>query len=228
MGYRVLLTILNRDLEHGYREFFKKHQVGPILSVLANGTASKRVLDYLGMEKTEKIILQSVVPTAAVRPLMDGLVTRMGINLPGAGIAMSIPLESIGGNAALKTLTQGQNISATEEISMKENMYSLILVIADKGRSDMVMDAARAAGARGGTVVHGKGTANAQTARIFGVTIAPEKELIYIATRRTDKDAIMSAIMQNAGPKTPAKAVCFSLPVDDVVGLTALTDAAKE
>lgn len=225
MGYRVLLTILNRDLEESYREYFRKNQIGPILSVLANGTASKSILDYLGIEKAEKIVMQSVVPTGAVPALMRGLVTRMGINLPGAGIAMSIPLESIGGNVSLRALTQGQNISATEENSMKENVFSLILVIAEKGRSDMVMDAAREAGARGGTVVHGKGTANAQTARIFGVAIAPEKELIYIATRRSDKDSIMRAILEQAGPKTAAKAICFSLPVDDVVGLTTLTDS---
>lgn len=225
MSYKVLLTILNRDLEGDYREYFRRNQIGSVLSVLANGTASKSVLDYLGIEKTEKIVMQSVVASAKIPALLGGLVTRMGINLPGAGIAMSVPLESIGGSASLKALTQGQEITATEEAAMKENVFSLILVISDKGRSDLVMDAARAAGARGGTVVHGKGTANEQTARFLGVAIAPEKELIYIATRRSDKDAIMRSILEHAGPKTPAKAICFSLPVDDVVGLTTLTDS---
>lgn len=36
--------------------------------------------------------------------------------------------------------------------------YELITVIANEGRSDLVMNAARSAGAKGGTVLHGKST----------------------------------------------------------------------
>ena len=107
---------------------------------------------------------------------------------------------------------------------MKEAKYSLITVIAEKGCSDMVMDAARAVGARGGTVVHAKGTGREEDAKFFGVSISPEKEMIYIATRKSDRSEIMRAIMEKAGPQTDAKAVVFSLPVEDIAGLTALME----
>ena len=101
----------------------------------------------------------------------------------------------------------------------KEYAYALITVIAEKGCSDMVMDAARAAGAGGGTVVHAKGTATEFTAKFFGVSIAAEKEMIYIVAEREKRDNIMYAVMNAEGFKEKAHGIVFSLPVDNVLGI---------
>ena len=79
-----------------------------------------------------------------------------------------------------------------------QSEHELIVAIYQKGYTDLVMDAAREAGAGGGTVVHGKGTANEFTAKFFGVSIATEKEMIYIVSRKGDKDKIMKAIVEIA------------------------------
>lgn len=221
--YNLVLAVLNRSLETDYVDFFHQHGIGQIESMLANGTATKSVLDYLGIENNQKVLLQMVV-VGSTKELFLGLVSRMGINLPGTGIAMSIPVESIAGAQSFEYLTKGQDKKASEETDMGENLYSLITVIAEKGCSDMVMDAAREAGARGGTVIHAKGTGTEAVTKFFGVSISPEKEMIYIATKKADKGGIMKAIMEKAGPSTAAKAVVFSLPVEDIVGLTALTN----
>ncbi|MCH5272268.1 MAG: P-II family nitrogen regulator [Lachnospiraceae bacterium] len=227
-SYNMVLVILNRSYEKEYVKFFQQNNVTNMTAMLGNGTASKSILDYLGVENNEKVVLQTVVAAGNVESLFAGLVSRMGINLPGTGIAMSIPVESIAGTSSMKYLTEGQETTASEEIKMKEAVYSLITVIAEKGCSDMVMDAAREAGARGGTVVHAKGTGRESEAKFFGVSITPEKEMIYIATRKSDKGDIMRAIMEKAGPHTDAKAVVFSLPVEDIAGLTALMDEEAE
>ena len=88
----------------------------------------------------------------------------------------------------------------------------------DKGNTDVVMDAARGAGASGGTVVKAKGT-GAEIAKFFGVAISEEKEMVYIVAKRESRDDIMHAIMQQAGNGTDAHGVIFSLPVDGVVGI---------
>lgn len=222
--YNVVLTILNRSYEKDYVEFFKQNGIMHMTEMLGHGTASKSILDYLGIENNEKVIIQTVVAAGKVTALFGGLIGRMGINLPGTGVAMSIPMESIGGTWSMKYLTEGQEELATEGAKMKEAKYSLITVIAEKGCSDMVMDAAREVGARGGTVVHAKGTGREEDAKFFGVSISPEKEMIYIATRKSDRPEIMRAIMEKAGPQTDAKAVVFSLPVEDIAGLTALME----
>lgn len=227
-SYRMILTVLDRRLEEEYIAFFRRNNILQYSTMLGCGTATKSILDYLGIENNEKIIVKFLIPRGKVAPLFAGLVGKMGINLPGTGIAMSIPVESIGGTSSLKYLTDGQENVPTEENSMKDAIYSLIVVIAEKSHSDMVMDAAREAGARGGTVVHAKGAGKEDGAKFFGVSIMPEKELIYIAVRHSDKDRVMRSIMEKAGQGTEAKSVLFSIPVEDIVGLTTLMEPEQQ
>ena len=95
----------------------------------------------------------------------------------------------------------------------------VIIVVANRGYVDLVMDAARGAGAKGGTVVHARGTGVEQSEKFFGITIGAEKEMIYIVTNKNSKQAIMKAIMEKAGPSTSAESIIFSIPVVDVVGI---------
>ena len=97
--------------------------------------------------------------------------------------------------------------------------HELIVVILNEGFSDFVMDAARSAGAGGGTVLHAKGTGSKRAEKFFGVSLADEKDMVYIVAHRDEKAPIMRAISQQAGPGTKAGAICFSLPVSSVVGL---------
>ena len=101
---------------------------------------------------------------------------------------------------------------------MSESKNVLIITVVDKGNTDLVMEAARGAGASGGTVVKARGT-GAHIAKFFGVSISEEKEMIYIISSRADRDAIMHAIMEKAGGNTDAHGFIFSLPVDSVVGI---------
>ena len=48
---------------------------------------------------------------------------------------------------------------------MKDTKYELLVVIANQGYTELVMDAARAAHAPGGTVIHAKGTCLLYTSR---------------------------------------------------------------
>ena len=95
--------------------------------------------------------------------------------------------------------------------------HELIMVIAEGGRTDQVMDAARTGGASGGTVLHAKGTALRGTEKFFGVSIAEEKELILIAAEREKKKDIMQAILAVAGAGTEISAKVFSLPITEFI-----------
>ena len=100
---------------------------------------------------------------------------------------------------------------------------AVCMSICDQGYGETVMDAARSAGAGGGTIIHAKGTGMESAEKFFGVTLASDKTLVLIATKTSNKDGIMQAIMKMAGPDTPAHAISFSLPVTQTAGLR-LTD----
>ena len=105
--------------------------------------------------------------------------------------------------------------------------HELIMVIMNEGYSDTVMDAARSAGAGGGTVLHAKGTGRARAQKFFGVSLADEKDVVYIVAHADEKAAIMQAIADNAGPGTRAGAICFSLPISQVAGLRERDESTK-
>ena len=102
----------------------------------------------------------------------------------------------------------------------KKSSFELILCIVNTGFSDIVMDAAKEVGARGGTVIHARGTANKEAEQFFHITIQPDKEIVMILVTDGIKDAVLHALYQSAGLKTEGQGIAFSLPVDEVVGLT--------
>ena len=220
MFYMIVIT--KREYEEAYHEFFKENEIFMVLSEFCKGTAQKKTLDYLGIEKTEKIMFQAIADYQHRNEIMKGLINQMEIEVPGNGIAFTIPLESIGGESCLKYLAKGQNIKGEGE-KMDDIKYSLIIVIANRGSSDMVMEAARSANAKGGTVVQAKGTGEDIKERFFGVSIASEKEMIYILCKKENRENIMGTIMEKAGTDTEAHAVAFSIPVDKIAGLRSVT-----
>lgn len=98
--------------------------------------------------------------------------------------------------------------------------HEVILCIVNAGFSDDVMEAAREFGARGGTVIRARGTANPEAEKLFGITVVPEKEIVMILIPSNLKNDILHALYKAVGLKTPGQGIAFSLPVDAVVGLT--------
>ena len=87
------------------------------------------------------------------------------------------------------------------------------------------MDAAKEVGARGGTVIHAKGTANKDAEKYFKITIQPEKEMVLILVSQEIKDKVLHAVYQSAGLKTDGQGIAFSMPVDNVVGISSSSSA---
>ena len=103
--------------------------------------------------------------------------------------------------------------------------YEMIVCIVNTGFSDAVMSAARECGARGGTVLHARGTANPEAEHFFKITIQPEKEVVMILVPSDVKDAVLHAIYKQVGLNTPGQGIAFTLPVDDAVGLPKIEES---
>ncbi|MBQ9081012.1 MAG: P-II family nitrogen regulator [Clostridia bacterium] len=109
-----------------------------------------------------------------------------------------------------------------------EYTHEMICCIVNTGFSDVVMEAAKQFGARGGTVVHARGTANKEAETFFRITIQPEKEMVMILVPSEIKDDILHALYKAVGLNTPGQGIAFSLPVDQVVGLSDQTQEKTE
>lgn len=102
-----------------------------------------------------------------------------------------------------------------------KDKFQVIFCIVNAGFSDEAMAAAREAGAKGGTIIHARGTANINAEKIFGISVQPEKEIVMILVKDDIRDEVMRALYRGVGLKTACHGIAFCMPVDDVVGLSA-------
>lgn len=102
--------------------------------------------------------------------------------------------------------------------------YECIMSIVNHGYTDLVMEAAKRAGATGGTVLSARGTGNAEIEEFFGVKVTPEKDIVLILVPHAIRDKVLSAVNEGAGMSTKGMGIAFSMPVSDVVGISSPSD----
>lgn len=214
-----MITIVDRNQSRKFLSFYQNYGVSVVFSTLGRGTAASDILNYFSLEATQKVVLFAVVTDTVWTAVKKGLESIMQIDIPGTGIAFVIPMSSIGGKRQLQFLTNGQRFTKGEETVLKDTKHELLVVVANQGYIETIMDAARRGKAAGGTVIHAKGTGMEGAEKFLGVSLATEKELVLIVVRHEDKNAVMSAIMEDAGLESRAKAIVFSLPVTSTAGL---------
>ena len=97
--------------------------------------------------------------------------------------------------------------------------YKCILAIVNNGFSEVAMEAAKACGAKGGTVLSGRGTMSKDAEKFFNISIQPEKEIVMILAKSDLIDGILKGLYNAVGTATSAQGIAFALPVDEVVGI---------
>ena len=120
------------------------------------------------------------------------------------------------GEGKIKLATQGG-----DEYNMSnEYPYELIFTIVSRDYLDAAKEAAKRAGARGGTSIHALGLGSADAFKFLGITINPEKEIMLNVVKKEEKTKVMSEIVEEVGISTAGQGICFALPVDYALGLT--------
>ena len=206
----LMFSIVNRRQFRRFQSLYEEHGASLALTTLGRGTAASDILDYFGLAASEKALLLHFVTRETWTAIKADLQKKLHID---------VPLSSIGGKKQLQFLLNGQDFEKGEEQTLKETKYELLLAIANQGYTEQIMDAARAQGAGGGTVIHAKGTGMEHAEQFLGFSLAAEKEIVLIVVPHEKKNAIMRAIMDQAGLTSDAKAVVFSLPVTSTAGM---------
>jgi len=224
----AMISIVNRRQAKRFQSIYD--EVGASLSMmtLGRGTAASDVLDYLGLAATEKAILMHMVTGETWKAAKSQLQKKLYIDVPGTGVAFIVPISSVGGKKQLQFLLNNQSFEKGEEQTLKDTRYELLVVIANQGYTEQIMDAARAQGAGGGTVLHARGTGMEHAEQFLGFSLASEKEAVLIVVPTAQKNQIMKAIMEQAGLASNAKAIAFSLPVTATAGMRLMEEEPEQ
>ena len=210
----LLMIIASKPNEKKYLDLLDKYKVKFKAITYGKGTASSSILNYLGLDEVERIVIFAVLPKILSKYILRYLKSKLKINEPGRGIAFTIPLSS-----STKYMQDFYKNSKLEDFEMKEVHKHLIITITNEGYAEIVMNSARKVGATGGTTINGRGLETEKIIKFLGISIEPEKDIVLILTDEAKKSSIMNEIVTSCGLKTPGAGICFSIPVDNVVGL---------
>lgn len=111
---------------------------------------------------------------------------------------------------------------------MTTKKHEVIFAIVNAGYSDDAMHIAREAGARGGTIINGRGVANEKEAAFFGFNIHAEKEILMIVVEKKIRDQVLHALYKQMGMQEKAQGIVFALPVSDVAGLVEINETHEK
>ena len=215
----VELVVAVVDTAQSVLRVYRENRALVSFECMARGTARTEMLDLLGLGETSKAIVMCLAGHQLAQHLLERLGYELKMRYPGRGIAFSVPVTGIGVRWH-KLLTQAEQ---TEVLDMdraeKKDGFDVVAVVMEQGYTNLVMDVARKAGARGGTVISARGIAEDEVKQFFGIEIQAEKEIVFLVVKSEEKQEIMTAIMKAVGMKTKSHGIVLSLPVSNAIGL---------
>lgn len=220
---RALILITTPKLAHKASDMFQKNTVPIHYQCHGVGTAPSEVIDVVGLGNPDKILLITLLSKPFADDMLKKLKKGLRLGSINSGIAFTLPLS--GANSLIvKILEQADKAvnngtARKDNRGMAETKYSLIAVVVNQGYSENVMEAARSAGAGGGTVVPSRSIANEQAVGFWGMGIQNEKDIVLIVADNEDKLKIMQAIGEKCGIHSEAQGTVVSVPIDTVLGI---------
>lgn len=159
----------------------------------------------------DRAIVNILMENTAAEALLDTLTDQLHLHKPNHGIAYMAQVSTMGKCPA----AQEEGESKGEDNAI----FKKLTIVVNLGMADDIMDIARAAGARGGTILHGRGTGAAYTEKLFGIAIEPEKEWIVILVPTAMADRVIAALEEAHDFESPGNGILFVEDVSDVRGV---------
>ncbi len=227
---KLLISVVNQKDDVVLKEILDDFSVTLSFTFAGRGTARSAVLDYLGIGETEKAVVFSLFPESDEELILREIREKMSLYLVGRGISFTVPLSAVSDIIAggLVRAAANKTVNGSKIMNNEERKYDLIIAAVDSNLTDEAMEAARSAGAAGGTIIRARSLENAKAEQFIGITLAKEQELLLILSKREGKLAIMNALSERVGLKTEAGGIIFSIPVDRTAGIGAAEEIAAE
>ena len=222
---KLFVTITDKDKTNRVMKLFKRYNISYSCSLNGIGTASSSLLSYFGLDEVKKNVVLTIVPCILESKIMYDLHNKIEMSKPGNGICFSISITSA--SRYLSTIYKELNVSKEEYKIMNDKEYELVILIVSEGYASQAMDAAKRVGAGGGTLINGIGLGSKEATKFLGITIEPEKDVVLILTEKDEKKKVMEEVSKEVGLSHEGRGILFSMPVDNVVGLSDRLDFIK-
>lgn len=216
---RLLVLITSSGVEKRLGRILAQLKLKLYWQCRGHGTASSELLDVCGLDGTARLVTAALLPGSQVPRVLETLSGRLALRRQGGGIALTIPVDGLQASiqALLAEDAAGPQSEEKEELPLTK--HAMILVAANYGCSEEILQAARGAGARGGTILRGRRGGEAAALGFLGMSTQEEQEFLMIVVPQAKKAAVMAAVSGSCGLTSPARGVVLSIPVEDALGL---------
>jgi len=190
MNYKLLVSIVPHDSGELISNAAKSAGAGGGTIAMGRGTASNGVLQLLGLGDTSKDIVYIVLEDEKLEAVRAAIISAAEAK-KHFGVLFTLEVGSFAKAGNTGSIEKSESKGGK---TMATSTYQMINVIVNKGYAEDAMEAARKAGAGGGTIIGARGTAKEGDAAFFGMKIVPEKEMLMILVPADKKDAIVQAV----------------------------------
>lgn len=222
---RMIVFVTRPEDERKLEDIFDTMHIPLCFQCRGQGTAPSELLDIFGLGGTARVITIGVLPKVAMPYLFKEIARKLYFHQRGGGIVITLPITGLQSpmlhllhDEATEQRIKERIKGDMEEVHAKSH-YSVIWVSVAAGYCDEVVDTARAAGAKGATILRGRRRNPEPVSQHFGIPLQDEQEFVMIVIPKEKKNDVMTAICDACGLHTPAHGIIFSLPVEDAIGL---------
>ncbi|MFD1852058.1 P-II family nitrogen regulator [Oceanobacillus bengalensis] len=223
-GQKLIVTIVRKEKAKKVIQASKKSGAQGGTTLLGKGFRIQDKTHFLGIPvEREREIILTVVPANIFPDVMNAIVESVHLNKPKQGIGFVIDTKKISGISHRSGIEENNdelsNEGAYDIMDEQKVLYDLIITIVNKDHSDKVIDASKKAGAEGGTILHGRGTGIHEQAKLFNITIEPEKEIVLTLISRDKTSDVLKSIEEDGELNQPGKGIAFVIEVEKTVGI---------
>ena len=213
--FTLTLVFVDPKMEKNVKQALFAANVRGATWVYGRGTVGGKYLSLLGLDSVKKAVCLMVHRTIRREEIANLIGNRCQMHKHGRGICLALPVQEVYGIVNKEDATR-DTITYKGEHTMNDQM---IVVIVEKNRGDDVVEAAKRGGARGATILHGRGSGAEKIEHFVHLEIEPEKEIVLVAAQNGQADAIIQSIRQDFDFDKPNTGILFTLALSGVLGM---------
>ncbi|MFA5623452.1 MAG: P-II family nitrogen regulator [Bradymonadales bacterium] len=216
IALQALFVIVNEGKASKISDYARSIGAPGATIVRGQGSLPNRILCFFGLERMQKEILLLVLSDDQHKYVFDKICTKFCFEKNRRGIAFTVPVDY---HLAVKRLPTQEKPMQSKDLNQGPH---LIVTIVDRGNAQNVIESANAAGAKGATILHARGSGIEESEAFFDIKIQPEKDVILIVAPSSLVMNICNNISEKANLHENGRGILFTLPIKDAAGVVAL------
>ena len=173
---------------------------------------------FTGGDNADEAVTEALLFTLMYDDESDNVVRevlRAGLENPEQISGLALVLDA---TAFVRPENRTKNEGRAPERAGSKDMRTgniLITCIITHGQAGEIMSVARQAGARGGTILNARGTGTEDDVKFFGISLAPEKEMLLIVAGADHAQDVLEAVCNLPIFSEPGGGIVYTAPVEE-------------